>query len=99
MGGRPSFEPNKIYYATTPVLETVAIFSVIPPTEDIGEYSLHFSYDNQSFAFFEAPSDWLWPNGIPTVEAGVSYELSVVATKFGSDYIYKAVLTPFKSVE
>lgn len=99
MGGRPSFEPNKIYYVTTPVLETVAIISVIPPTEDIGEYSLHFSYDNLSFAFFEAPSDWLWPNGIPTVEAGVSYELSVVATKFGSDYIYKAVLTPFKSVE
>lgn len=98
MGSRPSFEPNKIYYATTPVLESVGIFSVIPPTEDIGEYSLHFSYANPGFPYFEAPSDWLWPNGIPTVEEGVSYELSVVATKLGSDYIYKAVLTPFKEV-
>ena len=96
---RPSFEPNKIYYVTTPVEESVAIYTVIPPTEDIGEYSLHFSYGNPSFALFEAPSDWLWANGIPTTEAGVSYELSVVATKFGDDYIYKAVLTPFKPVE
>ena len=99
MGGKPSFEPNKIYYGTTPVIESVSIFSVIPPTEDIGEYSLHFSYDNLNSVYFDAPSDWLWSNGIPTVESGVSYELSVVATKFGDDYIYKAVLTPFKAVE
>lgn len=97
--GRPAFEPGKIYYATTPVLETVSIYSVIPPTENIGEYSLHFSYGDTDFAEFEAPSDWLWANGIPTIEAGVSYELSVVATKLGSDYIYKAVLTKFKPVE
>lgn len=99
---RPSFEPNKIYYATVPIDESVVISSVTPPTEDVGEYTLYFDTMITSNAFIgqlDLPSEWMWTNGeIPTLEKGLAYELSVVATKSGSDFIYKAVLTPFKSV-
>jgi hypothetical protein len=103
LGPRPSFEPNKIYYAASPVNESVSFFSVVQPTDDVGEYVLHFTTtEDESWAgilSFDTPSNWLWANGeIPSLETNTHYELSVVATKLGTDYIYKAVLTPFKSV-
>jgi hypothetical protein len=97
-----AFEPNKVYYATEAISEAVDITSVIPPTGDVGEYTLYFTTVSTGMflGFLYLPSNWLWANGqIPTLEKGVSYELSVVATKFGSGYIYKAVLTPFKTAE
>jgi hypothetical protein len=96
------FEPNKVYYATEAISEAVDITSVIPPTGDVGEYTLYFTTVSTGMflGFLNLPSNWLWANGqIPTLEKGVSYELSVVATKLGNDYIYKAVLTPFRQVE
>ena len=48
----------------------------------------------------EVPDYVLWANGTtPALEAQTPYELSITATKFEDGYIYKAVLTPFKSVE
>ena len=91
-----AFEPNKIYYADILVFG-VNVSLVTPPVGDIGEYLLYFTNADE-YSIFEFPSDWLWANGIPEIEAGVSYELSVVATKVGGEYIYKAVLTPFKSL-
>ena len=97
------FEPNKIYYCPTELYEGVAIFTVTPPSSGVGEYCLYFSSGSNislDFFQFETPSDWFWANGdIPQIESNVHYELSVVATKFENDYIYKAVLTPFKPVE
>ena len=96
------FEPNKIYYCTNAIMESISIDNVTPPTSDVGEYSLHFftEADLPVGVMLEVPSDWLWANGvIPTIESGIPYELSVVANKQGNSFVYKAVLTPFKSVE
>ena len=93
------FEPNKIYYCTNAIMESVSIMNVTPPTSDVGEYSLHFFTEADSRITLDIPSDWLWANGvIPTIECGIPYELSVVATKQGNSFVYKAVLTPFKSL-
>lgn len=96
------FEPNKIYYCTNAIMESISIMNVTPPTSDVGEYSLHFftEADLHIGIMLDIPSDWLWANGvIPTIESGFPYELSVVATKQGNSFVYKAALTPFKSVE
>jgi hypothetical protein len=97
------FEPNKIYYSTCEVGESVNIYAdgVIPPTENVGEYTLYFTTGAMLGPIpLEVPAEWLWANGTaPNIEEGVTYELSVCATKLGNDYIYKACLTPFKPVE
>jgi hypothetical protein len=96
--GGKSFEPNKIYYTTSAVYG-IHIDFVSQPTNDVGTYTLHFT-TAEHVVFPLVPSNWLWVNGeMPSLEPNTHYELSVVATKFGTDYIYKAVLTPFKSVE
>lgn len=93
-----SFEPNKIYY-TTSAVSGILINWVSQPTDDVGTYTLHFT-TTEDAPLTLTPSNWLWVNGEePSLEPNTHYELSVVATKFGTDYIYKAVLTPFKSVE
>lgn len=90
-------EPDKIYYANEST-EMVYIFVVTPPTGDVGKYSVHFTTTSMVLGF-ECPQNWLWANGTtPTLEPSTTYELSVVAIKFGDDYIYKAVLTPFKTL-
>lgn len=90
-------EPDKIYYANESI-EMVYIYTVTPPTGDVGKYSVHFTTTSIVLGF-ECPQNWLWANGTtPTLEPSTTYELSVVATKFGDDYIYKAVLTPFKAL-
>jgi hypothetical protein len=96
------FEPNKIYYSTCEVGELVVIDAdgVIPPTENVGEYTLYFTTSEMLGPMpLEVPAEWIWANGTaPTIENGVTYELSVCATKLGNDYIYKACLIPFKPV-
>ena len=92
-------EPNKVYYCTEKVYG-IFIDSITPPTNDIAEYLVYFTTENENLEPSQFLSGLLWANGIaPTIEVSVTYELSIVATKLGEDYIYKAVLTPFKPVE
>lgn len=87
--------PDTIYYCNDVV--AIDISAVTPPSGDYAEYTLLFKTDED--VYITCPDNWLWANGqAPSIEGETVYELSVVATKFGSDYIYKAVLTPFKSV-
>lgn len=94
-------EPNKVYYVDSFVSEGVSIQDVVPPTGDVGEYTVHFVCNGSPVFIdtFECPANWQWANGQkPTLENGTAYELSVVATKANGTYFYKAVLTPFKRV-
>lgn len=93
-------EPNKVYYVDSFVSEGVSIQDVVPPTGDVGEYTVHFVCSGSQFIdTFEVPANWQWANGVvPTLENGTAYELSVVATKVNGTYYYKAVLTAFKRV-
>ena len=98
------FEPDKIYIAEDVVTDNFFIGSVVPPTSYYGEYNVCFSVGVKSVLspeiIFDLPSEWVFANGnIPAIEEGVYYELSVVATKQGNSFIYKAVLTPFKPIE
>jgi hypothetical protein len=87
--------PDTTYYCND--VAAIDISAVTPPSGDYAEYTLLFKTDED--VYITCPDNWLWANGqVPSVEGETVYELSVVATKFGSDYIYKAVLTPFKSV-
>lgn len=66
-------------------------------SRDYGEALILFT--TGSDATFWCTEVMLWPNGtFPTPEPNTAYELSITATKVGGDYIYKAVLTPFKPV-
>ena len=94
-------EPNKVYYVDSFVSEGVSIQDVVPPTGDVGEYTVHFVCNGSPVFIdtFECPANWQWANGQkPTLENGTAYELSVVATKVNGNYFYKAVLTAFKRV-
>ena len=87
--------PDTTYYCNDVV--AIDISAVTPPSGDYAEYTLLFKTDED--VYITCPDNWLWANGqAPSIEGETVYELSIVATKFGSDYIYKAVLTPFKSV-
>ena len=94
-------EPNKVYYVDNFVSEGVSIQDVVPPTGDVGEYTVHFVCNGSPVFMdtFECPANWQWANGQkPTLENGTAYELSVVATKANGNYFYKAVLTAFNRV-
>ena len=91
-------QPNAVYVAEGTVngIQNVALAT---PEDIYAEYSLHFTTDENAIGVFAFPEYLIWANGkIPTIEAGTSYELSVVATKLADEYIYKAVLTPFKGM-
>jgi hypothetical protein len=64
---------------------------------DYGEVSIIFTA-GEALSLM-VPISLLWANGqIPVIEEGVSYELSLVASKVNNTFVYKAVLTPFKPV-
>lgn len=94
-------EPNKIYVSHFTVVFGINVFDIIPPTDLYAEYTIIFKtgggtdYEGE----LTLPSYILWANGtIPTIEAQTNYELSISATKIDNEYVYKAVLVPFKSV-
>ena len=94
-------EPNKIYVSPFTVTFGIIIENIIPPTDLYAEYTIIFKTGGG--ANYEGtlmlPSYVLWANGtIPTLEAQTNYELSISATKIDDEYVYKAVLVPFKSV-
>lgn len=95
-------EPNKVYIHSTQPAYDVSIYDIVPPDDIYGDYTIMFK-STRSLDYsgvLEIPDYVLWANGTtPTLEAQTSYELSITATKFEDNYIYKAVLTPFKPVE
>lgn len=93
------------------VANTIYVYTVPLTALEIGdvselEFELNEDYGESLICFtagevcpFTCADIVQWANGTPPeIEAGVSYELSIAATKLGNEYIYKAVLTPFKSV-
>ena len=91
-------EPNKVYYCTEQV-KSILVDSITPPTNDVAEYLVYFTTENINMEPSVFLSSLLWANGdAPTIEGDMTYELSIVATKLGENYIYKAALTPFKQI-
>lgn len=90
-------QPDVAYVAEIPINAIYNLDMVAPQTLS-ATYTLHFRTAD-TIGIFVFPSNLLWANGeIPTIEPYVNYELSIVATKIADEYIYKAVLTPFKSI-
>ena len=88
--------PNTIHVMTSSAVSSITIDGFTEPTELTAEYTLHF-FTGSSVGSFTLPEEVVWANGTaPTIEASTAYELSVVSTYFNDNYIYKAVLTPFK---
>lgn len=82
-----------IMYKSSPGTLTISKF--YPPVEEIGEYTFYL----YNVSTLTLPSDVLWANGVaPEMDASKHYELSVVATKTGDSYIYKAILTAFTTI-
>ena len=89
--------PNCTHVVTFPI-SSVTITDMTEPTELTAQYSLHF-FIAETAGQLALPDGVLWANGTsPTLEASTGYELSIVATSLSGNYIFKAVLTPFKSV-
>lgn len=88
--------PNVTYICPVPVW-VVYIDAIQPPTGDIGKYTLHFNTSNDSTPGIVIADNVLMANGDHNeyLLPNTSYEVSIVATKFGNDYKYKCVITPF----
>lgn len=67
------------------------------PSAQVEEYTLYLkNVTGVRLPTSSNSAKYLWANGdIPTLISDVDYELSIVATRIGEMYIYKAVLTPF----
>lgn len=69
------------------------------PDKDVVEYVWHFQ--TGTMPTLSLPSYIHWANGeLPEIEDDTVYELSITATRHysTSEYIYKAVLVPFKTI-
>ena len=64
--------------------------------QDYAEYIIHFNAGNECNLIL--PSYIYWSNGvIPLIEKSY-YELNISATKQNNEWIYKAILVPFKQI-
>lgn len=84
---------NTIYIINQPVVGiTIASFNTTHP---ISEYIIQFS--TQDSAYLTLPSNVIWANGqSPKIEANSFYELSINTVLINNNYVYKAILVPFK---
>lgn len=75
--------------------DTLSITGFVAPTTLFGNYTVHLKTStNNSISL---PSILFWPNGEqPVFEDNTCYELSITATLFDAEYVYKAVLVAFK---
>lgn len=75
--------------------DTLSITGFVAPTTLFGNYTVHLKTStNNSISL---PSTLLWANGEqPVFEDNTCYELSITATLFDAEYVYKAVLVAFK---
>lgn len=98
-----SMIPNTIYITSDSIIDEGVTINIngfqTPTNSDIYcEYNYYFSTGN--FApTLSLPEYVMWANGsFPELQSDVAYELSITATKVGTDYIYKAILVSFKQV-
>lgn len=90
--------PNTTYVSDSPA-NGISISKITQPKEIFSEYTLHF-ITSDTISPITFPEYILWANSnIPELETNTSYELSIIATKFGDSYQFKAILVPFRTVE
>jgi hypothetical protein len=90
--------PNTVYISTG-VNHGLNISSIVPPINGAltAQYIVHCNIASGGYDGIVVPDTVMWANGIlPDISAGGEYELSIVATKMGNNYIYKAILTRFQ---
>ena len=64
--------------------------------QDYAEYIIHFNAGNECVLIL--PDFIYWSNGvIPLIEKSY-YELNISATKQNNEWVYKAILIPFKQI-
>lgn len=91
---------HSVIYITPDMVEvSIVIENFETPNKDVVEYIWHFVTGTSPT--LSLPDYLYWPNGeMPEIEDDTVYELSITATRHypTSDYIYKAVLVPFKTI-
>ena len=90
-----------VIYVSQPtnIETTITIENFEVPDKDVVEYIWYFK--TGTMPILSLPSYIYWANGeLPEIEDDTVYELSITATRYYSthDYIYKAVLVPFKTI-
>lgn len=90
--------PNTIYISTGSNYG-LNISNIVPPLNGAltAQYIVHCNIATGGSDGIVVPDTVRWANGVlPDISSGGEYELSVVATKSGDNYIYKAILTRFQ---
>lgn len=90
--------PNTVYISTG-LNHGLNISNIAPPLNGAltAQYIVHCSIATGGSDGIVVPDTVRWANGVlPDISSGGEYELSVVATKSGDNYIYKAILTRFQ---
>ena len=86
--------PDVTYICPVPVM-AVWVQTLQPPTGNVGKYTFHFNVGNDGAMVYIDESILMAGTCPETLESNVSCELSIIATKIGNTYTYKAVLTSF----
>lgn len=86
--------PDVTYICPVPVM-VVWVQTLQPPTGNVGKYTFHFNVGNDGAMVYIDESILMAGTRPETLESNVSCELSIIATKIGNTYTYKAVLTSF----
>lgn len=90
--------PNTVYISAG-LNYGLNISNIVPPLNGAltAQYIVHCSIATGGNDGIVVPDSVKWANGVlPDISLGGDYELSVVATKMGDNYIYKAILTRFQ---
>lgn len=90
--------PNTVYISTG-LNYGLNISNIVPPLNGAltAQYIVHCSIATGGNDGIVVPDTVRWANGVlPDISSGGDYELSIVATKTGNNYMYKAILTRFQ---
>ena len=90
--------PNTVYISTG-LNHGLNISSIVPPSNGAltAQYIVHCNIVDGGADGIVVPDSVKWANGVlPDISLGGDYELSIVATKTGNNYMYKAILTRFQ---
>lgn len=87
--------PDVTYVIRPTTAGTLKISALFASVEDPDVVRFTFMFTNVNG--LSLPSDVIWVNGEKpdVIDAALHYELSVVATRIGSSFVYKAVLASF----
>lgn len=90
--------PNTVYISTE-LNHGLNISNIVPPLNGAltAQYIVHCNIATGGRDGIVVPDTVRWANGVlPDISLEGDYELSIVATKIGNNYIYKAILTRFQ---